>query len=443
VGEAAFDLLSVLLTPMTHTNGRRVAVTGLGFVTPIGHDLETVWSSLVEGVSGVGRITHFDTTDYTTKIAAEVKEFQADQYMDRKTARNLGRYCQFALAASKQALAHARLDPRELDPDAVGVIVSCGVGGMEEIERNHTSLLKRGVRRISPFTVPMMICDMGAGVVAMHCGAGGPNYAIVSACASSGHGIGEAAEIIKRGDAEAMLAGGAEATITPLTMGAFCQIKAVSERNDEPERACRPFDVGRDGFVMGEGGVMFVLEELEFARSRGARVLAEVIGYGASADMYHFTAPHPEGAGAVRAMRRALRKAGIEPEDVDYVNAHGTSTKLGDVAETRAIREVFGEHADRLAVSSTKSVHAHLLGAAGAMEAAACVLAIDRGLIPPTINLDEQDPECDLDYVPNRARPATVGVAISNSFGFGGHNATLAFRRPDRPGQEQGRERHD
>jgi 3-oxoacyl-[acyl-carrier-protein] synthase II len=265
----------------------------------------------------------------------------------------------------------------------------------------------------------------------MHVGAGGPNYAIVSACASSGHGIGEAYEIIKRGDAEAMLAGGAEATITPLTMGAFCQIKAVSERNDEPERACRPFDLGRDGFVMGEGSVMFVLEELEFARSRGARILAELIGYGSSADMHHFTAPHPEGAGAIRAMRRALSKAGIEPEDVDYVNAHGTSTKLGDIAETRALHEVFGPHADRLAVSSTKSVHAHLLGAAGAMEAAACVLAIDRGCIPPTINLDEQDPQCDLDYVPNHARPATVDVAISNSFGFGGHNATLVIRRAD------------
>jgi 3-oxoacyl-[acyl-carrier-protein] synthase II len=277
----------------------------------------------------------------------------------------------------------------------------------------------------------MMIADMAAGIVAMHTKAGGPNYAIVSACASSGHGIGEAAEIIKRGDAKAMLAGGAEATITPLTMGAFCQIKAVSERNDEPEKACRPWDVDRDGFVMGEGGVMFVLEELEFARRRGARVLAEVAGYGASADMHHFTAPHPEGAGAIRAMRKALAKADVEPEAVGYVNAHGTSTKLGDVAETKAIREVFGAHADRLAVSSTKSVHGHLLGAAGAIEAAACVLAIDRGLLPPTINLDQPDPECDLDYVPNRARPATVDVAISNSFGFGGHNATLVIRRPD------------
>lgn len=420
---------SVLLSAMTRANGRRVAVTGLGFVTPIGNDLETVWSNLVEGVSGVGPITHFDTSEYSTRIAAEVKDFEPEQYMDRKTARHLGRYCQFALAASKQALGHAGLDPRELDPDAVGVIVSSGVGGMEEIERSHGQMLHRGIRRISPFTVPMMIADMGAGVVAIHCGAGGPNYAIVSACASSGHGIGEAYEIIKRGDAQAMLAGGAEATITPLTMGAFCQIKAVSERNDEPEKACRPFDIDRDGFVMGEGGVMFVLEELEFARARGARVLAEVTGYGASADMHHFTAPHPEGAGAIRAMRRALNKAGVQPDEVDYVNAHGTSTKLGDIAETKAIHEVFGDHATQLAVSSTKSVHAHLLGAAGAMEAAACVLAIDRGLIPPTINLDNQDPDCDLDYVPNRARPARVDVAISNSFGFGGHNATLVIGR--------------
>jgi 3-oxoacyl-[acyl-carrier-protein] synthase II len=415
---------------MSQGNGRRVAVTGLGFVTPIGSDLETVWSNLVEGVSGVGPITHFDASGYSTRIAAEVKDFEPERYMDRKTARHIGRYCQFALGASQQALAHAGLDPAEMEPDDVGVIVSSGIGGMEEIEKSHTALMERGVRRISPFTVPMMIADMAAGIVAMHTKAGGPNYAIVSACASSGHGIGEAAEIIKRGDARAMLAGGAEATITPLTMGAFCQIKAVSERNDEPEKACRPFDLGRDGFVMGEGAVMFVLEDLELARERGAMVLAEVVGYGASADMHHFTAPHPEGAGAIRAMRKALNKAGIEPEKVDYVNAHGTSTKLGDIAETKAIKEVFGEHAYRLAVSSTKSVHAHLLGAAGAMEAAACVLAIERGLIPPTINLDDQDPECDLDYVPNRARQAEVEVAVSNSFGFGGHNATLVITKP-------------
>jgi 3-oxoacyl-[acyl-carrier-protein] synthase II len=416
---------------MSQANGRRVAVTGLGFVTPIGNDVETVWSNLVEGVSGVGPITHFDASNYSTRIAAEVKGFEPERYMDRKTARHLGRYCQFALGASQQALAQAGLVPGDMDPDDVGVIVSSGIGGMEEIEKSHTALMERGVRRISPFTVPMMIADMAAGIVAMHTKAGGPNYAIVSACASSGHGIGEAAEIIKRGDARAMLAGGAEATITPLTMGAFCQIKAVSERNDEPERACRPFDTGRDGFVMGEGAVMFVLEEMEFARERGAQVLAELIGYGASADMHHFTAPHPEGAGAIRAMRKALRKAAVEPAQVDYVNAHGTSTKLGDIAETKAIKQVFGDHAYQLAVSSTKSVHAHLLGAAGAMEAAACVLAIERGLIPPTINLDDQDPECDLDYVPNRARQAKVDVAISNSFGFGGHNATLVIRRAE------------
>jgi 3-oxoacyl-[acyl-carrier-protein] synthase II len=416
---------------MSENNGNvRVAVTGMGFVTPIGNDTQSVWSSLVEGASGVGPITYFDTSAYSTKIAAEVKGFDAELYMDRKTARHIGRYCQFALAASRMALDQAGLDPSAMDPDDVGVIVSSGIGGMEEIERNHTALLERGVRRISPFTVPMMIADMAAGVVAMHTGAGGPNFAIVSACASSGHGIGEAAEIIKRGDAVAMLAGGAEATITPLTMGAFCQIKATSERNDEPEKACRPFDLGRDGFVMGEGGVMLVLENLDHARARGARVLAEVAGYGASADMHHFTAPHPEGLGAIRAMRQALRKAGVEPSQVQYVNAHGTSTKLGDVAETRAIKEVFGEHAGKLAISSTKSVHAHLLGGAGAMEAAATILAIDRGVLPPTINLDNPDPECDLDYVPNRPRNAQIDVAISNSFGFGGHNATLVLRRP-------------
>ncbi|MEP7105798.1 MAG: beta-ketoacyl-ACP synthase II [Chloroflexota bacterium] len=416
---------------MTASNGRRVAVTGMGFITPIGNDRGTVWSNLVEGVSGVGQITYFDTTAYSTKIAAEVKNFDPEQYMDRKTARHIGRYCQFALAASKQALAESGLEPGDMDPDDVGVIVSSGIGGMEEIEKSHTALLERGVRRISPFTVPMMIADMAAGIVAMHTHSGGPNFAIVSACASSGHGIGEAAEIIKRGDAVAMLAGGAEATITPLTMGAFCQIKAVSERNDDPERACRPFDIDRDGFVMGEGGVMFVLEDMEHARARGARILAEIAGYGASADMYHFTAPHPEGLGASRAMKKAIQKAAIDPTEVGYINAHGTSTKLGDIAETKAIKSVFGDHAHKLAISSTKSVHAHLLGAAGAMEAAACVMAIQDGVLPPTINLDHQDPECDLDYVPNKARRAQVNVAMSNSFGFGGHNATLVIRRPE------------
>jgi 3-oxoacyl-[acyl-carrier-protein] synthase II len=409
----------------------RVAVTGLGFITPIGQDVETVWSNLVEGVSGVGPVTRFDCSQHSTKIAAEVKNFAPEDFMDRKTARNIGRYSQFAIAASYLALEDSGLVPAEMDPDAVGVIVSSGAGGIEEIEKNQTILMNRGVRRISPFTVPTMITDMAAGQVAMRFRAGGPNYAIVSACASSGHGIGEAAEIIRRGDAIAMLAGGAEACITPLVMGAFGQIKATSERNDEPERACRPFDTGRDGFVMGEGGVMFVLEEMGHAKRRGARIWAEIAGYGATADMYHFTAPEPEGRGAARAMRRALDKAGIAAEDVGYLNAHGTSTKLGDLAETKAIKSVFGDHAYNLAVSSTKSVHGHLLGAAGAMEAGACVLALDRGQLPPTINLEDQDPLCDLDYVPNRARPTTTRVAISNSFGFGGHNAALVIRKPD------------
>ncbi|TMC12441.1 MAG: beta-ketoacyl-ACP synthase II [Chloroflexi bacterium] len=416
---------------MSTSNGTRVAVTGMGFVTPIGHDVETVWSNLVEGVSGVGPITRFDTEQHACKIAAEVRNFEAADYMDRKTARNIGRFCQFALAASKMAVEESGLVPAEMDPDDVGVIVSTAIGGMEEIERNQTILLERGVRRVSPFTVPMMIPDMGSGLVAMHLRAGGPNYSVVSACASSAHGIGEAAEIIKRGDAVAMIAGGTEATITPLTLGAFCQIKAVSERNAEPERACRPFDVGRDGFVMAEGSVMMVLEDYEHARKRGARIQAEIIGYGASADMYHYVAPHPEGLGAARAMRKALERASLEPTEIGYINAHGTSTKVGDIAETKAIKQVFGDHAYKLAVSSTKSVHAHLLGGAGAMEAAATILALGRGMLPPTINLENQDPECDLDYIPNRARKAEVQYALSNSFGFGGHNATLVIKRPD------------
>src|SRR5256884_846600 len=411
------------------TNGTRVAVTGMGFITPIGNDIETVWSNMVEGVSGVGRITRFDTTNFDTKIAAEVKGFNAEEYMDRKTARHIGRYCQFALAASKQALAQANLDPAQMDPDDVGVIVSSGIGGMEEIEKSHTALMERGPKRISPFTVPMMIADMAAGIVAIHTQAGGPNYAIVSACASSARGIGEASEIIKRGDAMAMLAGGSEATITPLTMGAFCQIKATSERNDEPEKACRPFDVGRDGFVMGDGSVMLVLEDMDHAKQRGARILAEIAGYGASADMYHFPAYQPEGKGAMRAMRRALENSGVDPKEVGYVNAHGTSTKLGDVAETKAIKSVFGEHARELAVSSTKSTHGHLLGAAGAIEAEVCGSALNGRMMTLTINLDDPDPECDLDYVPNKARKADVKVAISNSFGFGGHNATLVIKK--------------
>ncbi len=319
-----------------------------------------------------------------------------------------------------------------MDPDDVGVIVSSGIGGMEEIEKSHTQLMERGPKRISPFTVPMMIADMAAGIVAIHTHAGGPNYAIVSACASGSHGIGEASEIIKRGDAVAMLAGGSEATITPLTMGAFSQIKAVSERNDEPEKALAvDYDPRRVRQRKKAAVMPRARRHGAREKARGLQIYAEIAGYGASADMYHFTAPQPEGKGAIRAMRRALEKSGVELSDVGYINAHGTSTKLGDVAETKAIKAVFGDHAYKLAVSSTKSVHGHLLGAAGAIEAAACVLALDRGLLPPTINLDDPDPECDLDYVPNKARKSDIKVALSNSFGFGGHNAALVIKGPE------------
>jgi 3-oxoacyl-[acyl-carrier-protein] synthase II len=416
---------------MSEPAGRRVVVTGMGFVTPVGADTESVWSNLVEGMSGVGPVTRFDASDFPTRIAAEVRDFAPEQHMDRKTARNTARFAQFALAAAKLSLADARLEPRELDPRRVGVIVSSGVGGLDEIERNHKVLLERGYRRLSPYVIPMMLVDSAAGLISIQTGACGPNFAIGSACASSAHAIGEAAALIRRGDAEVMLAGGAEACITPFAVGGFCQMKAMSERNDEPERASRPWDVDRDGFVIGEGAVVLVLEETAFARARGATLLAEIAGYGTSADAYHITSPDTEGRGAARAMQEALRASGLAPHDVQYINAHGTSTRLGDVAETRAIRTVFGDHARRLMVSSTKSIHGHLLGAAGALEAAACILAIQHGLVPPTINLDQPDTECDLDFVPKQARKTAVDVAISNSFGFGGHNATLLIRRPE------------
>jgi 3-oxoacyl-[acyl-carrier-protein] synthase II len=407
--------------------GVRVAITGMGMVTPLGTGVEEVWDGLVHGRSGVGPISHFNATGFPTRIAGEVRDFDPELYMDRKTARHVARYCQLALAAARMAVDDSGLKPETLDADAVGVVVSSAAGGMEEIERAHQTLMERGVSRISPFMAPMMITDMAAGLIAIELKAGGPNYAVVSACASGSHALADATEVIRRGDAVAMIAGGAEAAITPLLIGAFCQMSAMSRRNDQPQAACRPFDLGRDGFVMSEGAVIMVLEEMEHARARNAHIWAELLGSGSSADMYHFTAPDPEGRGAARAMSAALRHSGIAPEQVDYVNAHGTSTSLGDIAETLAIRQVLGEHANRVAVSSTKSMTGHLLGAAGAMEAAACVLAIQRGLIPPTINLADQDPRCDLDYVPNSARVAPVRVALSNSFGFGGHNACLVL----------------
>ncbi len=409
--------------------GVRVAVTGIGMVTPLGTGVEEVWEALVRGQSGVRAITSFDASSYPTRIAGEIRDFDPEAYMDRKTARHAARYCQLGLAAARLAVEDSGLDPESMDPDTVGVVVSSAAGGMEEIERSHTVLMQRGVSRISPFMAPMMITDMAAGLIAIEMHAGGPNYAVVSACASGAHALADAAEVIRRGDAVAMIAGGAEAGITPLLMGAFCQMSALSRRNDDPERASRPFDTGRDGFVMSEGAVVMVLEEMDHARARGAVIWGELLGAGSSADMYHFTAPDPAGRGAARAMAAALRHADVSPAAVGYINAHGTSTALGDIAESLAIHQVMGEHANRVAVSSTKSMTGHLLGAAGALEAAVCLLAMRRGVIPPTINLEEQDPRCDLDYVPNVARQADVRVSLSNSFGFGGHNACLVLGR--------------
>jgi 3-oxoacyl-[acyl-carrier-protein] synthase II len=417
---------------MSSPNGRRVAITGLGFMTPLGADGDTVWSNLVRGISPVGPITHFDPSRNATKIAAEVKDFVPEDYMDGKAARNASRYTQFAVAASLKALADAGLDPAKMDPSDVGVVISSVYGGIIDAERAQVVIREgAGYERVSPHAAAMVAPNMAAAVVAMNVRAGGINYAVSSACASGANGIGEAAEIVRRGDAKVMIAGGSEASITPLVISMYDRIRATSNRNDDPARASRPWDTGRDGFVHAEGSVILILEDWEHAQQRGAHIRAEMAGYGASIDMRHFTSPDPAGAGAARSMLMAVRKAGLQPEDVDYVNAHATSTRQGDLAETNAIKRAFNGHATKLAVSSTKSVHGHLIGAAGAMEAAVCVLALERGMIPPTINLQDQDPECDLDYVPNHPRPADIRVAISNSFGLGGHNATLLIRRFD------------
>ncbi|MGO0122174.1 beta-ketoacyl-ACP synthase II [Desulfothermobacter acidiphilus] len=407
----------------------RVVVTGLGILTPIGIGKEAFWQALIEGRSGVRRITHFDPSSYRTQIAAEVRDFDPTSYLDKREARHLDRYAQFALAAAGMALKDAALEPGCLDADQVGVILGCGVGGIYTLEEQAQVLFQRGPGRVSPFFVPMMIANMAAGQIAITYRFYGPNSTVVTACASSNHAIGEAFRVLQRGEAQVMLTGGTEAAITPLAIAGFCSMRAMSTRNEDPERASRPFDATRDGFVIGEGAAVLVLERLEHAQARGARIYAEVVGYGQSCDGYHMTAPDPEGEGAAKAMRRALADAGLEPEQVSYINAHGTSTPLNDKVETLAIKKVFGAGAYRLPVSSTKSMTGHMLGAAGGVEAAACVLSITHGVIPPTINYEHPDPECDLDYVPNQARVAPVEVALSNGFGFGGHNATLIFKR--------------
>lgn len=407
----------------------RVVITGLGAVTPVGCDAPSTWRALIGGVSGVGRISLFDPAGHDVTIAAEVKGFDPSVAMDRKEVRHTDRFVQFALVAAQEAVAQARLAIDAENRDAVGVIIGSGIGGLSTLSEQLGVLAQRGPRRVSPFVVPMMLADMASGRVSIALGARGPNPSVVSACSSGADAIGYAAEILRRGDCVAMLAGGAEAPITPIGVAGFASEHVLSMRNDDPAGASRPFDADRDGFVIGEGAAMLVVESLEHARGRGAPILAELCGYGMAADAHHITQPAEGGEGGARAMRLALRQAGIGPEEVDYLNAHGTSTPMNDRFETMAIKAVFGKHAYRLPISSTKSMVGHLLGAGGALEACVCVQAIQHGVIPPTINYCTPDPDCDLDYTPNTARTLGVSTVLSNSFGFGGHNSALLFRR--------------
>ena len=415
---------------MAHNQyGRRVVVTGMGLVTPIGHDLNTFWSQLTSGACGIDKITAFDASPFETQIAGEVRNFDpAPAFPSPKEIRRTDRYSQFGVYAAWSALKDSGLDLAVEDCDEIGVILGSGIGGLQTTAEQHEILLSRGPKRLSPFMIPMLISNMASGLVSMFFNLRGPNFATCSACATANHAIGEAWRTIKMGDAHAMVAGGAEATLIPVGIGGFCAMRAMSTHNHDPKRASRPFDKERDGFVMGEGAGILILEELEHAKKRGARIYCEIVGYGNTADAYHLTSPPPGGEGAARSMKMALRGAGLNPSDIDYINAHGTSTPVGDVAETQAIKAVFGDHARKLAISSTKGATGHMLGAAGAVETAVCVLAIQHGVVPPTINLRTPDPECDLDYVPNTARELEVNAIINNSFGFGGHNATIAAK---------------
>jgi 3-oxoacyl-[acyl-carrier-protein] synthase II len=410
---------------------RRVVITGLGAISPLGQDVSTTWAGLVAGRSAVGPITRFDTSDLRAKVAAQINDFDPVARFGKRDARRMDRYAQFALAAAEEALQQAGLTATPGTASRIGVVIGSGVGGIGTILDTNLVVLEQGPRRVSPFAVPMMLTDTAPGQIAIKYGFQGPNFAVVAACASGTNAVGEAAAVIQRGAADAMLTGGADAALVRTALGAFVNMGALSTQwNDEPQRASRPFDAKRDGFVAGEGGAALVLESLEFARERGAPILAELLGYGASADAFHITAPLEDGTGAVQAMRVALADAGLEPEAVDYLNAHGTSTRLNDKGETAAIKMAFGDYAYQLPVSSTKSMTGHLLGGAGALEAVICVQTIREGIIPPTINYEFPDPECDLDYVPNQARPATVRTVMSNSFGFGGHNATIVIGTP-------------
>ncbi len=408
---------------------KRVVITGMGVISPVGNNLELFWDSLINGKSGVGYITQFDTTEYPVKIAAEVKDFQAEEFIDKKEARRMDRFVQFAVAAAKMALQDANLTIDESNAERIGVYIGSGIGGLITIEDQHKVLLEKGPKRVSPFFIPMLIGNMASGQVSILTGAKGPNHAPVSACATGTHAIGDAFSVIRRGDADVMIAGGSEATITPLAVAGFSSMKALSTRNEEPQKASRPFDNERDGFVMAEGSGVLILESLEHAKKRGATIYAEVIGYGATGDAYHLTSPSPDGEGASRAMKMAIDRANIKTDEVDYINAHGTSTPLNDQFETLAIKNTFAEHAYKLAISSTKSMTGHLLGAAGAVEGIALALSLKNGIIPPTINYENNDPNCDLDYVPNQARKQDIKIGLSNSLGFGGHNATIVMRK--------------
>jgi 3-oxoacyl-[acyl-carrier-protein] synthase II len=414
---------------MTNRQNKRVVITGLGAITPIGKNLADYWDGLLQGRSGVGAVTLFDASEHACQIAAEVKNFDPHEYLDKKDAKRMDRFAQFGVCASIQAIADAQLEINELNADQVGVLIGTGVGGLRVMETQNENLLTKGPKKVSPFTIPMMIANMAAGLTAIHTGAKGPNSCTVTACAAGSHAIGDAFRLIQGGYAQAMICGGAEAAVTPLSFAGFSSAKALSTRNDSPENASRPFDRDRDGFVMGEGSGILVIEELEQALKRGARIYAEIVGYGMTCDAYHMTSPVPGGHGATKAIELALADGNLNPNQVDYINAHGTSTQANDSNETKAIKKALGERASQIAVSSTKSMTGHLLGGSGGIEAVATVMAIANNRIPPTMNLENPAPDCDLDYVPNSSREQEVNVALSNSFGFGGHNVTLAFKK--------------
>ena len=410
--------------------GRRAVITGIGLVTPLGSTIDEFWGNIISGKSGVGHVTKFDPADLPTNIAAEVKDFNPDGFIDKKQARRMDLSQQYAVTAAGLALNDSGIDLQTANLEKAGVVIGSGIGGLRTFETQHGILLEKGPLRVSPFFIPMMIADMASGLVSIHYGFRGPNYATVSACASSGHAIADSLMMIQRGSTDMMLAGGSEASVTLISCAGFCSAKALSTRNNEPEKASRPFDADRDGFVLGEGAAIFLIEELEHARARNAKIYAELAGFGMSADAYHMTAPAPDGNGAARSMVAALADAGVAPEEIDYINSHGTSTELGDIAETMAVKSVFGDRAYKIPINSTKSMIGHLLGAAGAAEIAATILQMKHGRLHPTINLDTPDPRCDLDYVPNKSRSAEINCAISNSFGFGGHNISILLKKP-------------